>query len=476
MIPIKKINIDDLEFKDGRYVYTFTADEDMESIDLESSCFGDTTINYLQVEKNPDMTYFVPPEVYEGNISGIFKDLKELNIEMTDTENSDLWGRIKINAQGMIEEWHNDVTSVELAKTADGIAGKLSTLDDRLTTEISISAKGLQTKIEDVEKGLISQLTSTASRLDSRMNDTNANYSRLTQTVNGVDTQVGNLRNDMNSQLTILKNQIASTVTASGVRSIIQQSYDSIRLAVEDRLDGNKLKSAINLSTNGVRIKGDLIHLNGRSYIENGVIRDAHIGNLSASKINTGTLNAANVRIINLDVNNLVGNKSQFMQSLWQAVTKQVRIDGTGVYVNRYDGTRSTRLDDLGLQIYNKYGNLAGYFRSNELVGSGIASLSINAEPGNDIRLGIREGDHYMSALTVTSNDKRVIIDDDLQLETGKIRIKGSGKVLRLNSGRVGGTTGIFITNESHNGAGLFLGDNGTIFIRTLSDTYRRLN
>ncbi|SDI41368.1 gp58-like family protein [Dolosicoccus paucivorans] len=252
MIPIKKINIDDLEFKDGRYVYTFTADEDMESIDLESSCFGDTTINYLQVEKNPDMTYFVPPEVYEGNISGIFKDLKELNIEMTDTENSDLWGRIKINAQGMIEEWHNDVTSVEIAKTADGIAGKLSTLDDRLTTEISISAKGLQTKIEDVEKGLISQLTSTASRLDSRMNDTNANYSRLTQTVAGVDTQVGNLRNDMNSQLTILKNQIASTVTASDVRSIIQQSYDSIRLAVEDRLDGNKLKSAINLSTNGV--------------------------------------------------------------------------------------------------------------------------------------------------------------------------------------------------------------------------------
>ncbi|WP_159427572.1 hypothetical protein [Dolosicoccus paucivorans] len=133
-------------------------------------------------------------------------------------------------------------------------------------------------------------------------------------------------------------------------------------------------------------------------------------------------------------------------------------------------------MDDNGLQIYNKYGDLAGYFRSNELVGSGIASLSINAEPGNDIRLGIREGDHYMVALTITANDKRVIIQDDLQLETGNIRIRDSGKVLRLNSGRVGGFTGIFITNESYNGAGLFLGDAGAIFIRNLNDTYSRLN
>lgn len=498
MIPIKKINIDDLEFKDGRYVYTFTADEDMESIDLESSCFGDTTINYLQVEKNPDMTYFVPPEVYEGNISGIFKDLKELNIEMTDTENSDLWGRIKINAQGMIEEWHNDVTSVELAKTADGIGAQLTDLDKKLSneitltsqgigvdlkdlrrelnTQINVSASGLRADLRDTKTGLESQITATSNHLTSRINDANNNYSSLTQTVNGINYKVGNLERKTDSQFSILKNQIASTVTASDVRSIIQQSHDSIRLAVEDRLDGNKIKSAINLTTGGVKIKGDLIHLSGRSQIDNGVIRDAHIGDLSATKITAGTLNAANVRIINLDVNNLVGNKSQFMQSLWQAVTKQVRIDGTGVFVNRYDGTRSTRLDDLGLQIYNKYGNLAGYFRSNELVGSGTPSLSINAEPGNDIRLGIREGDYYMSALTITSNDKRVIIHDDLQLETGNIRIRGSGKVLRINSGRVGGVTGIFITNESHNGAGLFLGDGGTMSIRNLNGTYSRLN
>lgn len=431
MIPIK-INIDDLEFKDGRYVYSFTADKDMESIDLESSCFGDTLINYLQVEKNPDMTYFVPPEVYEGNLTGIFKDLKELNLEMTDTENSDLWGRIKLNARGMIEEWHSDVTSVEIARTADGIA----------------------TLLTDQER----------------------NFSSLTQKVDGINLKVGDLERETISQISILQGQIASAVSTSDVRSIIQQSYDSISLAVEERLDGNKLKSAINLSTNGVRIKGDLIHLSGRSYIEDGVIRNAHISQLSATKITTGTLNAANVSIINLDVNNLTGNKSQFMQSLWQAVSKQVKIDGTGVYVNRLDGTRSSRLDDNGVQIYNKYGNLAGYFRSNEWQDTGEPALSINAEYGNEIRLGIRprEGGSYIVALSVPKENDRVIIHKDLELNTRNIRV--GGRVLRINPGTVGDMNGIFITNNAANGGGIFLSNGGAVAIRQIGGGYTRIN
>lgn len=431
MIPIK-INIDDLEFKDGRYVYSFTADKDMESIDLESSCFGDTLINYLQVEKNPDMTYFVPPEVYEGNLTGIFKDLKELNLEMTDTENSDLWGRIKLNARGMIEEWHSDVTSVEIARTADGIA----------------------TLLTDQER----------------------NFSSLTQKVDGINLKVGDLERETISQISILQGQIASAVSTSDVRSIIQQSYDSISLAVEERLDGNKLKSAINLSTNGVRIKGDLIHLSGRSYIEDGVIRNAHISQLSATKITTGILNAANVSVINLDVNNLTGNKSQFMQSLWQAVSKQVKIDGTGVYVNRLDGTRSSRLDDNGIEVYNKYGNLAGYFRSNELVGSGYPTLSINAEYGNEIRLSIRDrdGGHYKPGITVTSAEGPVIIHNDLELNTRNIRV--GGRVLRINPGTVGDMNGIFITNNTANGGGIFLSNGGAVAVRQIGGLYKRIN
>ncbi|WP_028125711.1 gp58-like family protein, partial [Eremococcus coleocola] len=109
------------QIKDGRFYVTHTFDKDTDHIALLSDCLGNTDFKKIQVEKNPDMTYWVPPEVYEGNISGIFKDLKEINLEMTDTENSKLWSKIKLNALGMLEEYHNETLSAEFIRTAGGI-------------------------------------------------------------------------------------------------------------------------------------------------------------------------------------------------------------------------------------------------------------------------------------------------------------------------------------------------------------------
>lgn len=214
-----KINLNDLSFKDGKYTYTFTPDRDMQLIELESDCYGDLAINRLQVERNPDATYFVPPEVYEGNLSGIFKNLKEINAEMKDEENSDLWSRIRINVGGMMRQYHQDHISTEIVETANGI--------------------GIH--IADVEKSLKNEIAATSEALQVKLSSTDSRVTQLAATANGIQTSVKDLKSDTASSISQLKGLIDLKVTESDVEGIIRNSGDSIYLAVKDKIPDSKM-------------------------------------------------------------------------------------------------------------------------------------------------------------------------------------------------------------------------------------------
>ncbi|PKY89693.1 hypothetical protein CYJ57_03005 [Falseniella ignava] len=319
-----KINLNDLTFKDGKYTYTFTPERDMQSIELESDCYGDLAINHMQVERNPDATYFVPPEVYEGNLSGIFKNLKEINAEMKDEENSELWSRIRINVGGMMRKYHHDHISTEIVETANGIG----------------------IRIDDVEKSLKHEIAATSEALQVKLSSTDSRVTQLAATANGIQLSVKDLKSDTEASINQLKGLIDLKVTRSQVEGIIRNSGDSIYLAVKDKIPDSKMtaseiKSALNLSRDGVRIQGKNIMLDGNSYISSGVIKDAHIGSLNASKINAGTINAANVRIINLDINNLTGNRADFIQTYWNGINSRISINANGLTATHRDGSKT---------------------------------------------------------------------------------------------------------------------------------------
>nr|WP_177952498.1 phage tail protein [Enterococcus gallinarum] len=103
--------------------------------------------------------------------------------------------------------------------------------------------------------------------------------------------------------------------------SQITQLSDQINLKVSK----GDVINQINVSTESILIAGNKVHITGQTTIDNGVIKnaqiadlsvstakianaaitDAKIGSLSATKITTGTLNAANVNIINLNANSI---------------------------------------------------------------------------------------------------------------------------------------------------------------------------
>lgn len=76
--------------------------------------------------------------------------------------------------------------------------------------------------------------------------------------------------------------------------------------AVKNLTSSGDVLSQINLNKDGsVKIDGKLVQITGSTYIEDGVIGSAKIGELSASKITSGRLNASLVDVVNLNASSV---------------------------------------------------------------------------------------------------------------------------------------------------------------------------
>ncbi|HES5147900.1 TPA: gp58-like family protein, partial [Streptococcus pyogenes] len=366
-----------------------------------------------------------------GNPTGLFKDLKEISLELTDTKNSKLWSKIKLNNQGMIEEYYNGTIKSEIIKTAEGTQQRISSETDKklalinetvsgirreyqdadrqlsssyqagieglkatmandkigLQAEIQTTAQGLYQRYDNEIRKLSAKITTTSSgtteayesKLDGlraeftrsnqgtrtelesqisglravqqttasqisqeirdrtgavsrvqqdlesyqrRLQDAEDNYSSLTHTVRGLQSDVGSPTGKIQSRFTQLQYQIDQRVTRDGVMSIINQSGDSIKLAIQKagginaKMSGSEIISAINLNSYGVQIAGKQIALDGNTVV-NGTFttKIAEAIKIRADQIIAGTLDASKARIINLNASSIVGLDANFIKA-----------------------------------------------------------------------------------------------------------------------------------------------------------------
>ncbi|HER4776399.1 TPA: gp58-like family protein [Streptococcus pyogenes NGAS169] len=418
--------------KDGRVHYTFTAEDDNPKVRLASKCLGTAHFNQLMIERGDQATSYVAPVVVEGtgNPTGLFKDLKEISLELTDTANSQLWSKIKLTNRGMLQEYYDGKIKTEIVNSARGVATRISedtdkklalindTIDgirreyrdaDRklsasyqagieglkatmandkigLQAEIKASAQGLSQKYDNELRQLSAKITTTSSGtteayenklnslraeftrsnqgtrtelesqisglravqqttasqisqeirnregavsrvqqgLDSyqrRLQSAEGNYNSLRETVAGYERRISNQDNTISSNFTQLKTLIDQSVTLEKVQSLLWQSGDSIMLAIKDKLpkskmSGNEIISAINLNSHGVQIAGKNITLDGNTTV-NGAFttKIANAIKIKADQIIAGVIDAAKIRVINLNASSIVGLDANFIKA-----------------------------------------------------------------------------------------------------------------------------------------------------------------
>ena len=146
----------------------------------------------------------------------------------------------------------------------------------------------------------------------------------------------------------------------STIASKISQMADDINMRVQK----GDLLSQINIQAGSTLIQSNKLYLDASSVVFSGnaFIPSAAITDLSADKITTGTLNAGNVNIINLNVDKLVGNTTEFVRSGWtNAYGSHVQIDGGGMGVSY--GNWYTRFDGNGMTFKDGGDNLGGFTR-----------------------------------------------------------------------------------------------------------------
>ncbi|HGO1140732.1 TPA: gp58-like family protein [Streptococcus pyogenes] len=425
---------------DGRAYYTFKADGDTKSVKLANNkCIGTTRFNQLMIERGGKPTNYVAPVVVEGsgestglfkNLEGALSQLKELNLELTDTVNSQLWAKIKLTTNGMLREYHRDNITTEIVESANGIATRISEDTDKklalinetvsgirrdyqdadrqlsstyqaginglkatmandkndLKAVIQATAQGLSQKYDDEIQQLSAKITTTSSGtteayeskladlraeftrshqgmrtvLESRISglqstqqstayqisqeiknregavsrvqqdlasyqrrlqDTEKNYSSLTQTVRGLQSTVSAPNRGLESRVTQLAGLIEQKVTRGEMESYIRGAGDSIMLAIKGKLPQSKMSaseivSAINLNGYGVRISGERIALDGNTTV-NGTFttKIAEAIKIRADQIIAGTIDAARIRVINLNASSIVGLDANFIKA-----------------------------------------------------------------------------------------------------------------------------------------------------------------
>lgn len=144
-----EIEIQDKQYeailKNGKYQFTFNPKLPTEKIKIHHmGCVGDTRLNHIQLEQGAEVTTFVAPDKKVNSLSGIFKQLRDLDVQLRD-QTSELWGKIKLNNAGAVLDFYNKNIKTEITTLAGKVNLAISELDNKVLkkSDVTVTSNGI---------------------------------------------------------------------------------------------------------------------------------------------------------------------------------------------------------------------------------------------------------------------------------------------------------------------------------------------
>lgn len=130
----------------------------------------------------------------------------------------------------------------------------------------------------------------------------------------------------------------------SSIQTTVTQTANS--WAVKNLTSNGSILSQINLTDGTVKIDGKYVKITGQTLIDNGIITNAMIKDLTADKLTAGTIDANTIRVINLNANSLVGMDANFLTSrIGNAIVDLLQ----GKIITAQNGAMELNLNKAGL-------------------------------------------------------------------------------------------------------------------------------
>ena len=125
----------------GRYYKVFQPQSRDELLKLHHmGCAGDTVLTDIQLEQGDFPTSFVEPTVTQRTLSGLFKDLRSIELEMRD-QNSTLWSKIQKSNQGALTQFFDTNVKSAIAQTANEIRQEVR--DASNSARVQVTSEGV---------------------------------------------------------------------------------------------------------------------------------------------------------------------------------------------------------------------------------------------------------------------------------------------------------------------------------------------
>lgn len=139
-ITIQNVRSPALEHN-GRYYKVFQPRTRDELLKLHHmGCVGDTVLTDIQLEQGDFPTSFVEPTVTQRTLSGLFKDMRSIELELRDPS-STLWGKIQQNNQGALTQFFDTNVKSAIAQTATEIRQEVR--DAANSARVQVTSEGV---------------------------------------------------------------------------------------------------------------------------------------------------------------------------------------------------------------------------------------------------------------------------------------------------------------------------------------------
>ena len=139
-ITIQNVRAPALEHN-GRYYKVFQPQSKDELLKLHHlGCAGDTVITDIQLEQGDFPTSFVEPTITQRTLSGLFKDLRSIELEMRD-QNSTLWSKIQKSNQGALTQFFDTNIKSAIAQTANEIRQEVRNASN--SARVQVTSEGV---------------------------------------------------------------------------------------------------------------------------------------------------------------------------------------------------------------------------------------------------------------------------------------------------------------------------------------------
>lgn len=187
------------------------------------------------------------------------------------------------------------------------------------------------------------EIKSTVDSFSRTIGEHGQSISQIIQDAKGTVWKVENLEDKWAFNLGVTNKQLDKLDTGlEATKSEMSQIAGS--WAVKNLTRSGDVLNQINLNKDGsVKIDGKLVQITGSTYIEDGVISSAKIGELSASKITSGRLNASLVDVVNLNAESVTGGTFtglNYRGGRIEALNGAMRVDLNGSEMHFYDNAK----------------------------------------------------------------------------------------------------------------------------------------